>query len=124
MKSFEELDNVDIGYFLHCWFPHHMPGLLQYLEDLALSMSEEGSSKQPDIEGIPAKELEEIWKKIVKRIQHEPELKESSERFAERLFTGKVGIVIVSCMVTWINFIKHVNPKFTEAIKFFCEDTK
>ncbi|WP_119079495.1 hypothetical protein [Chitinophaga alhagiae] len=119
MKSFEELDNVDIGYYLHCWFPQHIPGLLQYLENMALSMRDERSSKQPDIEGVAADEMEELWAKIVRRIQHEPELKDNPTRFAERLFAGKVGILNVSCIITWINFIKHVNPKFTEAVKFF-----
>lgn len=123
MKSFEELDNEDIGFYLYCWFPQHMSGLVAYLNDMALAMIEDGT-KQPEISGISADEMNDIWLKIYQRIQHEPELEESAAIFAERLFTGKVGVVNVSCIVTWVNFIQHVNPKFTEAIKFFFENRK
>lgn len=121
MRTYEELDNEDIGFYLYCWFPQHMPGLIAYLDDMALAMIED-SHKQPEISGVSADEMNDIWLKIHRRIQHDPELKESAAIFAERLFTGKIGIVVVSCIVTWVDFIQHVNPKFAKAVKFFFEN--
>lgn len=104
---------------LHELFPQEIPALLEYTDNMCLTIQEDEQLIRSQWEnGLLTVEawlsfVEEVRNKINK---YGKRLHTHSRLFADQLFDGYVALYMVHCMTLYTTVRKHSNPKFTLAI--------
>lgn len=116
MKPLENLINVEKAKLLHELFPQEIPALLEYTNNMCLTIQENEQLARSQWEnGLLTFDtwlsfVEEARRKIEK---YGKQLHTHSRLFADQLFDGYVALYMVHCMTI---YTKHSNPKFALAI--------
>lgn len=119
MKPLENLINVEKARLLHELFPQKIPVLLEYTNNLCLTIQEDEQLTRSQWEnGLLTVEawlsfVEEVRSKIDK---YGKRLHTQSRLFADQLFDGYTALYMVHCMTLYTATRKHSNRKFMLAI--------
>jgi hypothetical protein len=119
MKPLENLINVEKARLLHELFPQEIPALLEYTNNICLTIQEDEQLTRNQWEnGLLTVEawlsfVEEVRSKIDK---YGKRLHTQSRLFADQLFDGYTALYMVHCMTLYTTTRKHSNHKFVLAI--------
>lgn len=119
MKPLENLINVEKARLLHELFPQKIPVLLEYTNNLCLTIQEDEQLTRSQWEnGLLTVEawlsfVEEVRSKIDK---YGKRLHTQSRLFADQLFDGYTALYMLHCMNLYTTTRKHSNHKFVLAI--------
>jgi hypothetical protein len=119
MKPLENLINVEKARLLHKLFPQEIPALLEYTNNMCLTIQEDEQLTRNQWEnGLLTVEawlsfVEEVRSKIDK---YGKRLLTQSSLFADQLFDGYTALYMVHCMTLYTTTRKHNNRKFMLAI--------
>ena len=119
MKPLENLINVEKARLLHELFPQEIPALLEYTNNICLTIQEDEQLTRNQWEnGLLTVEawlsfVEEVRSKIDK---YGKRLHTQSCLFADQLFDGYTALYMVHCMTLYTTTRKHSNHKFVLAI--------
>ena len=119
MKPLEDLINVEKARLLHELFPQEMPALLEYTNNMCLTILEDEQAIRNQWEnGLLTVEawlsfVEEVRNKIGK---YGKRLHTQSRLFADQLFDGYTALYMAHCMLSYTTIRKHSNYKFVLAI--------
>lgn len=119
MKPLENLIIVEKARLLHKLFPQEIPALLEYTNNMCLTIQEDKQLTRNQWEnGLLTVEawlsfVEEVRSKIDK---YGKRLHTQSRLFADQLFDGYTALYMVHCMTLYTTTRKHSNHKFVLAI--------
>ena len=119
MKPLENLINVEKARLLHELFPQEIPALLEYVNDMCLTIQEDEQLTRNQWEnGLLTVEA---WLSFVEEVRNKIErygkrMHKQSRLFADQLFDGHVAIYMVHCMTLYTTIRKHPTHKFSLAI--------
>lgn len=119
MKPLENLIIVEKARLLHKLFPQEIPALLEYTNNMCLTIQEDKQLTRNQWEnGLLTVEawlsfVEEVRSKIDKCGKR---LHTQSRLFADQLFDGYTALYMVHCMTLYTTTRKHSNHKFVLAI--------
>lgn len=119
MKPLEHLINVEKARLLHELFPQEIPALLEYTNNMCLTILEDEQLTRNVWEnGLLTVEawlsfVEEVRSKIDK---YGKRLHTHSRLFADQLFDGYTALYMVHCLTLYTTARKHSNHKFVLAI--------
>ena len=119
MKPLENLINVEKARLLHELFPQEIPALLEYVNDMCLTIQEDEQLTRNQWEnGLLTVEA---WLSFVEEVRNKIErygkrMHKQSRLFADQLFDGYIAIYMVHCMILYTTIRKHPTHKLSLAI--------
>ncbi len=119
MKPLEELLNTEKGRLLFDLFPQEIPAVLQYVNNLSLTIIEEKEIIRTHWqEGLISFDL---WLDLAVQAEHiinkyGRQLEQSSSLFSDQLFDSYLAAFMVHCLIQFTTISKHPNRKFCLAV--------
>lgn len=119
MKPIDKLLNGDKGRLLHQLFPAEMPGLIQFIKGMCLTLNEEEEKFRATWNnGLFSFDF---WLFLCNEAAHKIDkygtgLSKSGKVFADQLFDGHVGLFTVYCLTEYTQTIQQPNRKFSLAV--------
>ncbi|RPD39314.1 hypothetical protein [Chitinophaga barathri] len=122
MKSYNNLPNREKGYFLHRWFPQHMPALVRFLTDMVVTIRERPESTHTEFPpSFSYDDFLEALNLANERLAEADQLAAKATFFAKYLFGRNIDAVMIYCLLQYVTVIQHPDRKFTEAVIFLFE---
>ena len=122
MKTIEDLSIMDRARYLHRWFPHEIPTLLDYIEvQLTKFQTEKPPTLQTWVVVLYTAEREaEILAEVIDNIKtHDRDIKRYAKLFSEMVFHRLIYCYTVYCVIEYAKMRKSINPRFYLAVELF-----
>ncbi|WP_345329406.1 hypothetical protein [Mucilaginibacter defluvii] len=125
MQTLENLDNHAKAKLFHQLFKNEIPNIIQYVENIADSLSEDQAKYREAWKGsfFTFDSWLNIAQEIKKSIEkHREELYRNSTAFADNLFDFYNGAFMIQYMNHYITTRKEPNIKLVQAIQLFFDN--
>jgi len=122
MKPLDKMINVEKAKLLHELFPQEIPGLLEYVSSICLTIQEDEQlvRTQWDNGLLTAETWLSLAEEVSSKIErYGKKFHTHSRLFADQLFDGYTALYMVHCMGLYTKVRQHSNPKFALAIDLF-----
>ena len=117
MKPIERLNNVERAHLLHQLFPAEIPGFLQFVKGMCMTIKEREQQEREEWKN--GLFTFDFWLTLICQteailLKYGKQLDSSSRLFSDQLFDGYLAIYMAHCLTIYTTTRVHSNEKFTK----------